>query len=116
MKISQRKLSRIHTIDRIRVARACIVREENFHEWAQICEIRKSFPPRKFPAIRYPSRGIVMYYILYVTPGPSQLESGQTESMIMALLTSRYLSEQCMHDIFGIIPRLSVCGTFLLYT
>ena len=54
MKISpQRKLSQIHTIDWIWVARACDVCEENFHEWAQIREIRESFLPRKFPTIRY---------------------------------------------------------------
>ena len=29
------------------------IRGENFHEWFQICEIRESFIPRKFPAIRY---------------------------------------------------------------
>ena len=28
-------------------------RGENFHEWPQIHEIRESFLPRKFPAIRY---------------------------------------------------------------
>ena len=53
MRISRRKLSRVHTIDRIWVARACDVREENFHEWAQIREICESFVPRKFPAVRY---------------------------------------------------------------
>ena len=52
-KISRIKLSRIHTIDRIWVARACDVREDNFRERAQIREIRKNFLPRKFPAIRY---------------------------------------------------------------
>ena len=52
MKISPRKLLQIHTIDWIWVARACDVREENFHEWAQIREIRESFLLRKFPAIR----------------------------------------------------------------
>ena len=29
------------------------IRGENFHEWFQIREIRESFIPRKFPAIRY---------------------------------------------------------------
>ena len=53
MKISRRKLLRIHTIDRIWVARACDIREENFHEWAQIREIRERFLPQKFPGIRY---------------------------------------------------------------
>ena len=43
-KISLRKLSRIHTLDRIWVARACDVCEENFRERAQIREIRESFP------------------------------------------------------------------------
>ena len=52
-KISRRKLSQIHTIDQIWVARACDVREENFREQAQIREIHESFLPRKFPAIRY---------------------------------------------------------------
>ena len=28
-------------------------RGENFHEWHQIREIRESFLPQKFPAIRY---------------------------------------------------------------
>ena len=28
-------------------------RGENSHEWQQVCEIRESFLPRKFPAIRY---------------------------------------------------------------
>ena len=52
-KISRRKLSRIHTIDLIWVARACYVREENFRKQAQIREIRERFLPRKFPTIRY---------------------------------------------------------------
>ena len=53
MKILWRKLSRIHTVDRILVVRARDVREENFRERADIREIHKSFLPRKFPAIRY---------------------------------------------------------------
>ena len=47
MKISWRKLSQSHTIDRIWVGRACGVHEENFEP------IRESFLPQKFPAIRY---------------------------------------------------------------
>ena len=43
----------LHCIDRIWVAHACDVREENFHEWAQIREIREGFLPRKFPALQY---------------------------------------------------------------
>ena len=53
MKISWRKLSRILAIDRILVARARDVREENFRERAEIREIRENFLPRKFHAIRY---------------------------------------------------------------
>ena len=53
MKISRRKLSRVHTIDRILVVRARDVHEENFRERADIREIRESFLPRKFPNIRY---------------------------------------------------------------
>ena len=47
-KISRRKLSRIHIIDRIWVARACDVRER-----ARTPKFCESFLPRKFPAIRY---------------------------------------------------------------
>ena len=52
IKISRRKLSRIHAMDWICVACACDVREENFRELAHTHEIRKSFLPRKFPVIR----------------------------------------------------------------
>ena len=62
MKISRRKLLRIHTTDRIWVACACDVCEENFHEWAQICEICESFLPQKFP--RYT---VASHYVADVT-------------------------------------------------
>ena len=48
------------------VACACDVREENFRERACIHEIRESFLPRKFPAIRY----IPVYFIVEIHGKP----------------------------------------------
>ena len=43
------------------------IRGENFPEWFQIHEIRESFIPRKFPAIRYtvfyPLKTVLCYHI-----------------------------------------------------
>ena len=58
MKISWRKLLRIHSIDWIWVACACDVSEENFHEWAQIREIREVFSLESshYNMVQYPAR------------------------------------------------------------
>ena len=48
-KISWRKLSRIHTIDRIWVACTCDVREENFRERARTPKFMKVFSLESFP-------------------------------------------------------------------
>ena len=65
VKISRRKLSRIHTIDWIWVAHACNVRKENFREHAQIHKIRESFP-------LYSS----MLSLLYINSLQDYLEAG----------------------------------------
>ena len=78
-KISRRKLSPIHTIDLIWVAHACDVCEENFRERAQIHEIRESFLPRKFSAIRY-YNSIELTYTSNSTYGINALVECQSES------------------------------------
>ena len=92
MKISRRKLSRIHTIDRIWVARAYDVREENFHEWAQIREIHKSFLPRKFPAIGSKMCGLFVY-ILYVCIMQSFNPLPYMQVFVAAALMEYYISK-----------------------
>ena len=60
MKISQKKLSRIRTIDRLWIVRACDIREVNFCKHARIHKIRKHFLRRKFPAIQYKYMKVVI--------------------------------------------------------
>ena len=69
------------------VACTCDVREENFCERARIHEIRKSFLPRKFPAIRY---------IIALYPGLSILESSSAVKTYILEYTNHVASSHVL--------------------
>ena len=62
----RRKLSRTVKTGRIMGVACLEFRGENFRGWRKNREIRESFLPRKFPAIRYDIHATDMIYVYYV--------------------------------------------------